>query len=93
MITKYVYVIRDRIAGCIASPLFLEWRDGSAVRQFMDLMSRGQGPIREHPADYDLVCLGSVQEDSGAIEACAPRVVANGEDLVRREDSNAVAAE
>lgn len=88
MATKSVYVIRDRIAGCVASPLFIEWRDGSAVRQFLDILSRGQGPITEHPADYDLLCLGLVEDSTGEIEACTPRVIANGEDLVRRQDAD-----
>lgn len=87
MAVKFLYQIRDRVAGVVTGPIFPEYRDGSAVRQFADLVYAKQGPISEHPADYDLLCVGQQDDESGEIASCDPRVVANGQDLVRSDDA------
>lgn len=88
MAVKFLYQIRDRVAGVVTGPIFPEYRDGAAVRQFADLVYAPQGPIKEHPADYDLICVGLQDDESGRIECdpTMPRLVANGEDLIRSHD-------
>lgn len=81
---KTIYAIRDRIANDLAGyyPLATFRTDGQAVRYFADSAALDKSAIGQHPTDYELVKLGTV-EDDGTITALArPTIVITGDALI-----------
>lgn len=34
-------------------------------------------PVGEHPEDFDLVCIGEFDDETGAISSCIPMIIGN----------------
>ena len=77
---KSLYAIRDNVAGQIQGGVHLHSQDAPAVRFFRDLAADPQTLIARHLADYDLLILGTIDEESGEILPMAngPQVILTG---------------
>lgn len=76
---KGIYVVRDTLAGeYVGSPLFFA-HDAAAIRFFSDACADKNTYLHKYPADHVLVCLGSIDPESGDAECERPaRVVVSG---------------
>jgi len=79
-----VLAIRDRAADVFGQPIFVPSL-GGAIRSFGDEVNRkdSQNNLANHPEDFDLYQIGVYDDNTGHIEASAPRMVAVGKDMVR----------
>jgi len=73
-----IYSIYDRKAAYYL-PLFTMRGHADATRQFTEIVTSSDTPIAKYPADYDLVCLGSINLENGSIEPIYPcETIING---------------
>lgn len=63
---KQLYSIFDSKSGIYAAP-FVETNKGSAIRAINELIARGDSTPAKYPEDFQLVHLGSYDEQSGQI--------------------------
>jgi len=76
---KNIYAIRDLTAGVQIGGLFLHPHHAPAVRFFGDIASDPQTMIARHPAEHDLVCIGTFDEESCMLAPYSrPEVVITG---------------
>lgn len=75
---KGIYAIRDTLAQALVGGLFLHSHSASAVRFFSDVASDAQTLVSRHIDDHELVFLGTLDEETGAIVSDAPAVVITG---------------
>lgn len=77
---KLIYAVYDNVAGCIIGGLITETTDAPAIRAFYDALNPKNNTIlSQHPGDYDLRCLGNI-DDQGDIEGIlTTRIVTTGE--------------
>jgi len=62
-----VYTIYDRVMKCYG-PLYLGPNDESVYRSMADSLGEGsRTPLGQHPQDYDLVCVGSYDLETGEL--------------------------
>lgn len=73
-----LYQAYDKVAQLTFGPIIAQKRDAAAVRIFTDALSNAKTDLAQHPGDYELLQLGEQDEETGQIEAIAPRVVATG---------------
>lgn len=80
---KTIYAIRDRVANDLVGyyPLATFRTDAQAVRYFGDSIAMEKSALGAHPQDYELVKLGSL-EDDGEITPCAPTIIITGTAIV-----------
>lgn len=83
---KRIYCIRDLIAQTIVGQLVMESHDAPITRMFHDLCRNRETIVGQHPADFILVMLGTIDED-GRIIANDPVTVARGDDWVALHES------
>lgn len=74
---RNLYGIHDRVANSIIGGLVIERNDGVILRMFDHLLRDKNTAVGLHPADHDLVKLGSITDD-GTITAIRPEIVATG---------------
>lgn len=73
-----LYSLYDRKAGYYL-PVFSVRSDADATRQFAQIVVTSDTPVAQYPADYDLVCVGSMDLELGYITPEHPvRVLLNG---------------
>lgn len=78
MQANHLYSIYDRKAAYYL-PLFQMRSHADAMRQFADIVAQSDTPIAKYPADYDLVCVGSIDLESGLINPIYPvETIING---------------
>lgn len=58
-----VYAVYDRVAQTILGGLHLHRHPASAVRMFSDVATAEGNMVHNHPADFDLVQLGNLDDD------------------------------
>lgn len=68
---NHLYSIYDRKAAYYL-PVFQQRAHADAERQFIELVTSSETPISRYPADYDLVCLGQIDLESGQIVPTYP---------------------
>lgn len=73
---KRLYVVWDIVAKAIASSVLVYSGDPGAIRGFTDALQDPQGPYMRHPADFELCCIGEIEEGD------SPRVVHQSEEQV-----------
>jgi len=65
-----LYVIKDVVANVIVLGPIAAMNHGIIYRQLLDMMSHG-APVsdtyRSHPQDFELYCIGQMDENSGKI--------------------------
>lgn len=60
-----IYAIYDTVAQMIVGQLLVCRHHAQAIRHFDDIArAREPNVINQHPADYDLICLGDILEDT-----------------------------
>lgn len=73
-----IYSIYDRKAQYYLPP-FTVRSDADAERAFMEAVTMSETPISQYPADFDLVHLGTIDLDTGALtQDHMPRLMVNG---------------
>lgn len=87
---KRVYAIYDKQSSQIVNGLFLFPSDPPAVRFFGDVLADKNSYQSQHPADYELMCLGQLTErlnDRPQFEASlVPAVVITGAAWMAAQD-------
>lgn len=58
-----VYAVIDTVADMIFGPLLLQKHDAAAIRLFSDIAAMKDGIIGQHPQDFELIKLGSIEDD------------------------------
>lgn len=59
-----VYAVWDVKSKLFSNPFFMT-RDGQAIRAFSDLANNKETTVGRYPGDYELVYLGSWDENNG----------------------------
>lgn len=73
-----IYSLYDRKAAYYL-PLFQMRGHADATRQFTEIITQSDTPVSKYPADYDLVCLGSIDLETGQIDPVYPcETIING---------------
>lgn len=78
---KRLYCIRDLVSMIFDAQVIVHHNDTSAVRTFEDALRNPQGFIGQHPKDFELVCVGDFDEETGRITGFE-RVVRDGNGVV-----------
>lgn len=93
---KRIYAIYDLVSLMITSTvLHTEAHDAPAVRGFHDALNSPQSALGQHPSDFNLLCLGTINElgiitpEKGADGQPCPRVVATGAAWLETRNSEA----
>lgn len=79
-----LYAIRDKVAGSIIGNIVTHKADAAAARQFADLCAQRDTIVGTHPADFELLHIADVDEDTGKVTCEGvfgyplPRVVVAG---------------
>lgn len=48
---------------------------GVAIRWFQDDICSKEGPVKNHPSDYSLVMLGTINVNTGEIKPCVEKII------------------
>lgn len=75
-----VYSIRDLRTGFMAPTL--DQSDAVAHRNFSNAIQRSDGVLFTHAEDFQLMCIGEFESDSGEITPCVPRLVVDGSSVL-----------
>lgn len=60
-----IYAVYDLVAQTIVGRfLHLEKHDAAAIRMFTDAIANPQTDLHAHTADYNLICIGTVLENT-----------------------------
>lgn len=78
----FVLSVYDRAAASYGRPLFAA-AVGAAMRSFQDEVNRPSedNPMYKHPEDFDLVEIGTFDDQTGKLVSCEPKVVAIGRQM------------
>lgn len=74
-----IYSLYDNVAGQVAGRLFTAPADAAAIRSFVDALRMEDSIPGQHPQDFDLLFLGTIDEQ-GVIDfdSSCPKVVLTG---------------
>lgn len=72
-----LFAVRDKVANALIGTVWIMRHEAAAIRTFTDIASDPQSSINKHPADYELIELGELNETNNAIEPTT-RVVLDG---------------
>lgn len=76
-----LYQIYDRVAKSVVGNAFPARHDGPAVREFYDALKSERSSMSNHPADFDLLCIGSQDDTTGVLVVEGfPQTVVTGEE-------------
>jgi len=76
------YVVLDSLAEQVIGNPMLFKADAAAVRLFSDAFRDANSVIAKHPNDHALLCVGTLDESTGAMQTFTPRIVITGTQLV-----------
>lgn len=88
---RTIYAIRDRVANDLAGyfPLVVFRTDAQAVRYFGDSIAAEKSALSAHPADYELIACGKLQDD-GTITSQSTRIIITGDALIAASEPQLV---
>lgn len=70
-----LYTVKDTKVGSVGAVLKFR-NDALAIRCFGDAVSQKDSIYNTHPADFALVCIGEIDEETGIIQPLlVPRLV------------------
>lgn len=75
-----IVAIRDRAVDAFMRPWYVR-SVGEAIRVFSDSINSKDGPMMDHPEDYDLYVLGTFKEEDGLFDTGVPSMIGIGKDL------------
>lgn len=78
MATRQLYQLRDIRAQDLIGPVVAHKSMQPAIRMFEDVLQSKDTAPGQHPADYDLLFVGTQNDETGEITAGAPQIVATG---------------
>lgn len=81
---KQIFTIFDSATQAYMIPFF-DLHEGSARRQFGDLVNDPEHPFSKHPDDYTLYFIGIYNEDTGHVEAHDPKSLGNGIEYMNKD--------
>lgn len=58
-----IYAIRDKVAGMLIGGLHVHRHEAAAVRFFQDIATMPDSQIGRHPADFELLEIGYLDDD------------------------------
>lgn len=82
---KRMYQLRDCVANCLVGPILLERSDPPAVRSFYMTFENPQSQLAASPQDYELVCIGTHDDEDGIVDGDYS-VVATGKDWLKDKE-------
>lgn len=85
--TKGLYVIFDKVANAVAGPVMTYAHDAVATRAFMDIAGNKDSSLYQHVEDYDLLCVGVLDEEKCVVSECdEPHTIVSGVALKEMRD-------
>lgn len=87
-----LYQMFDRVSRAVDGPIILYRADGPAIRSFYQVLANAQTLPGQHPADFDLICIGEQEDDGTIIPIVPPVAVALGAAWVETQQRSAAAA-
>lgn len=78
-----VISVYDSAVEAYLQPAFVRSR-GEAVRSFRAAVNSEGHQFQKYADDYTLFVIGTFDEESGVLEACAPQSLGNGVEYVER---------
>lgn len=64
---RKIFAIRDnKAADIVGTILEIQAHAATALRNFQQAIEHGKGPIAAYPEDFDLVCLGIIDDEGHA---------------------------
>lgn len=57
-----LYAVRDNVAGMLIGGIIVVRHEAAAIRTFGDIASQPDSIVRLHPADFDLLRLGHLDD-------------------------------
>lgn len=83
-----LYIMRDKVANTTVGIIIRYNAHGPAIRSFFDALKLEGGPYAQHVEDYQLLHIGTIDEDTGIISANEHglrHIVADGNELTTKE--------
>jgi len=76
---RNIYTVYDLKSESIIGSLIMERLDAPAIRAFHDALDpKNQSILAAHPADFVLLCLGSLDDSGVIVPATEPQQIASG---------------
>ncbi|WNK13261.1 MAG: nonstructural protein [Microvirus sp.] len=75
---KRLYMVYDLIASTVLPTVILESADAPAMRSFNDALANSQSLLGQHPADFNLLCIGEVTDQGILLPTGDLPVIATG---------------
>lgn len=75
---KGLYMVYDLLAGCVIGQIVQAATDAAATRDFHEALSNKESTLARHPADYNLIFIGTLGEDGELDTDSNKRTVAQG---------------
>lgn len=76
---RSIYTVYDLKAESIVGGLIMERLDAPAIRAFHDALDpKSQSILAQHPADFALLCIGTIDDAGTIIAPDAPETIATG---------------
>lgn len=77
---KNLYCAIDKVAQTTVGAIIQETNDAPAIRAFYDALRAEGSLLEQHPADFDMLLIGSIDTNTGTIYAPqnGPTIVATG---------------
>lgn len=91
---KMIFQARDNAGLCMVGPMFAERVEAPAIRLFTDAFRDEKSMFSQHPADFDLLCLGEYDDTDGRIligDGEYPKVVITGRSILEASNGESVA--
>lgn len=80
--TIRLYMVYDTVAQKTTGGIIQCGNDEVARRSFHDALTDTNSPFLKHAPDYDLIYIGTLRENDGAILMAEADVIARGADIV-----------
>lgn len=75
---RLLFVVYDKVAETFLFNIVIDRHPAPACRQFNDALAAPDSALAKHPADYQLLHIGYI-EDSGQLVPIVPQVIHTGE--------------
>lgn len=77
---KYLYSIYDTVSQSCVGPIFQDLSDAPAIRAFHDALRDTASILHQHPHDYQLILIGTIDTNTGRLDQVfdVPPAVATG---------------
>lgn len=89
---RHIYTVYDTVARTVLPSLIIEQSDAPAIRAFHDALNAPNSLLAQHPADFNLILLGSLEDDGTIFPADAPVTLATGHAWLEQRKADATNA-